>query len=389
MLILVGTVCAIIFLSWAIQSEAGNVSCIYDEVDCLTHAITDDSRIITCSDDKIGNRIVKDIPPLQEAVSRPSKPIGPVEGTVETLYPFSTGGSFSHLGHPVQYLFDWGDGTNSGWLPAGQTRASKVWSDSGTYDVVVRARCAIHNFVLSAWSEALSVEILPIQIDLQFPSNEAAFNCCSLITPYQPSFGWIANGIFAQYTILLSTSLEDFTTKGVLITKATVPGTASSWTPIAPFWKTILVSSHNKGAIREIYWKVVGTKADKKTVESEVRSFGIGDPQKVTIVAPSNQAVLSSAVLPSFQFNSNCNIKFSLEFSTLRDFSDPTLTKLFTFTTKDPHVEAVVRRVLSLPQWTSVRQFVGSETGYFRIKAWDGINRETYSQVRSFTIPSP
>jgi hypothetical protein len=388
LLILAGTGWAVIYLSSVNQSEAANVSSIYDEVNCLTQAICDDGKIITCSYDQIGNRLAKDITPLQEAVSPPSKPTGPVEGTAETLYSFSTGGSFSDLGDPVQYLFDWGDGTNSGWLPAGQTSTSKAWPDSGTYEVMVRARCATHNFILSAWSEFLSVDILPIQVDLQFPSNEAAFNCCSLISNYQPSFGWVANGIFAQYTILLSTSVEDFATKGVLITKATLPGTASSWTPIAPFWKTILVSSHNKGDIREIYWKVVGTKADKKTVESEVRSFGTGDPQKVTIIAPSNHAVLSSGVLPSFEFNSNCNIKFSLEFSSLKDFSVPIKIREFLFMTKDPNVEAVVTRTLTLLQWTLVKQLVGSGMGYFRIKAWDGINRETHSEVRSFTIPS-
>ena len=39
---------------------------------------------------------------------------------------------------------------------------------------------------------------------------------------------------------------------------------------------------------------------------------------------------------------------------------------------------------LSLGQWTTVKKLVG--TGYFRIRAWDGLNRESVSEVRSFTV---
>jgi len=40
-------------------------------------------------------------------------------------------------------------------------------------------------------------------------------------------------------------------------------------------------------------------------------------------------------------------------------------------------------------QWIAVRQLIGTKTGYFRVKAWDAINRETVSgDVRSFSITS-
>ena len=35
---------------------------------------------------------------------------------------YTTGGSISNLGDPVQYYFDFSDGTNSGWLPVGTTK---------------------------------------------------------------------------------------------------------------------------------------------------------------------------------------------------------------------------------------------------------------------------
>jgi YD repeat-containing protein len=370
---------------WVTQIQAANVSYVYDELNRLTQAIYDDGKIITYTYDKAGNRRVKEIAQLQETVSTPTKPVGPTDGTAEVLYSYSTGGASSDLGHPVQYLFDWGDGTDSGWLPVGQ-KGSKAWDTPGHYDIKVQARCASHDFILSAWSEALSVDIAPIQIDLQFPSNEAAFNCCSMIPKYQPSFGWTVNWTFSEYTILLSTSPTDFTTQGVLVTKATLPGNAHNWVPTETLWKAILTSSHNKGNVRDIYWKVVGIKADKKTVESPVRSFAIGDPQKVTIVAPSNNAALPSGVIPNFEFNSNCNTKFTLEISSLGDFSSPAKIRAFAFTTKDPNVEAVVKRTLTYLQWTSVKTLMGKEKSYLRIKAWDGLNRETISEVRSFTI---
>jgi YD repeat-containing protein len=383
--LIVATVCLIGSLLLASRLQAANVSYVYDELNRIRQAIYDDGKIVNYTYDKAGNRRVKEIAQLQETVSPPTKPTGPTDGTAEVSYSYSTGRSSSDLGHPIQYLFDWGDGTESGWLPAGQ-KGEKAWATPGHYEIKVQARCASHDFVLSAWSEVLSVDIVPIQIDLQFPSNEAAFNCCSMIPKYQPSFGWTVNWTFPQYTILLSTSPTDFTTQGVLVTKATLAETAHNWIPTATLWKTILTLSHNKGNVREIYWKVIGTKADKKTVESPVRSFGIGDTQKVTIVAPSNNAVLPPDVIPSFEFNSNCNSKFTLEISPFGDFKSPVKIRSFAFTTKDPNVEAVVKRTLTYLQWTSVKTLIGKEKSYFRIKAWDGLNRETVSETRSFTI---
>ncbi len=89
-----------------------------------------------------------------EVVTKPNTPSGSNIGTVGTRYTYSTGGSFSNLGHSVQYFFDWGDGTGSGWLPAEITTASKSWSSPGTYSVKVRARCATDTSAVTSWSGA-------------------------------------------------------------------------------------------------------------------------------------------------------------------------------------------------------------------------------------------
>jgi hypothetical protein len=94
-----------------------------------------------------------------ETVSTPSNPTGPVTGYTNTSYTFTTGGAVSNLGHAVQYLFDWGDGTNSGWLAVGTLSASKTWTTAGTKSVKALARCSIHTTVLSAYSTVHSVSI--------------------------------------------------------------------------------------------------------------------------------------------------------------------------------------------------------------------------------------
>ena len=40
----------------------------------------------------------------------------------------------------------------------------------------------------------------------------------------------------------------------------------------------------------------------------------------------------------------------------------------------------------SFSQWTTVKKLVKRKTGYFRIREWDELRRETVSEVRSFTI---
>jgi hypothetical protein len=145
-------------------------------------------------------------------------------------------------------------------------------------------------------------------------------------------------------------------------------------------------SSNNNGSIRPIYWKVVGTKADRTTIGSEVRSFNIGTPQILNINAPLNNAILDPAILPTFDFDTNCSAKFKLEISSLSDFSVSTQIKAFNFTVSNPILMPSLQKTLSSFQWNGVKKLIGTGTGYFRIKAWDGIGRTTVSEVRSFTI---
>jgi hypothetical protein len=93
----------------------------------------------------------------------PAKPTltGPTIGVINELYTFSAV-TTEPDGEDVYYYFDWGDGTNSGWLgpyhPSVVISAQKAWSNAATYTVRVKAKDI--NGVSGAWSDPLTVTIL-------------------------------------------------------------------------------------------------------------------------------------------------------------------------------------------------------------------------------------
>jgi hypothetical protein len=92
-----------------------------------------------------------------EKISTPTTPTqqpGGV-GIPGLLFTYSTGGSISNIGDPVQYWIEFSDGTNSGWLPVGTLSAPKTWVNGGIYFVKAKARCAI----VSDYSPELKVEV--------------------------------------------------------------------------------------------------------------------------------------------------------------------------------------------------------------------------------------
>jgi len=226
-------------------------------------------------------------------------------------------------------------------------------------------------------------EIEDGDIWLTYPALDSIYDSCTLIATHQPTFQWTTTGTFSKYSLLYSIYSTDFSKP---VGKGSIPGTGNSWTTPSGTWKKVLTSSYNSGSIQDIYWRVVGTKSDKTTVQSEVSRFQIGTAQAVTINSPLDQAVLSAGTLPAFDFNSECNVKFTLEFSTVSGFGDPSKIKGFKFTAKDPNIETSLQKPLTASQWTGVKKLVGTGTGYFRIKAWDILKREAVSEERSFTI---
>ncbi len=110
-----------------------------------------------------------------ETISLPATPTGASTGAIGTGYTFATGGAVSSLGHNLRYLFDWGDGTNSGWLAQGVTSAAHSWSAAGTYAVRALARCSSHIMLFSLWSEPHAIAI-GAQLALASPDGWERWN---------------------------------------------------------------------------------------------------------------------------------------------------------------------------------------------------------------------
>jgi serine protease AprX len=94
----------------------------------------------------------------------PTKPSGPSIGTLDRLYHFSSTSSVPD-GEDVYFFFDWGDGTNSGWIgpysAGAMVTASHSWSELGNYSIKARFKDANDGF--SGWSEPHSISIVENQ----------------------------------------------------------------------------------------------------------------------------------------------------------------------------------------------------------------------------------
>jgi hypothetical protein len=89
---------------------------------------------------------------------KPSKPNGPSSGNPNTQYTFCTSTSDPD-DDQVYYLFDWGDGTNSGWLGPynsdDEISTDNSWNTRGDYQVKVKAKD--EHRTEGPWSDPLSV----------------------------------------------------------------------------------------------------------------------------------------------------------------------------------------------------------------------------------------
>jgi len=92
--------------------------------------------------------------------NKPSRPSGPTHGRIQISHSYQTSTTDSNLDQ-IYYMFDWDDGTNSGWMgpyESGQTvTASHVWSLRGSYGVKVKAKDS--NDCESVWSDPLAISM--------------------------------------------------------------------------------------------------------------------------------------------------------------------------------------------------------------------------------------
>ena len=83
----------------------------------------------------------------------PTTPNSPSSGYIDTSYTFNTSATDPD-DDPLEYRFDWGDGTMSGW---GAASRSHTWTTAGTYCIKARARD--NQQALSDWSDCHNISI--------------------------------------------------------------------------------------------------------------------------------------------------------------------------------------------------------------------------------------
>jgi hypothetical protein len=91
----------------------------------------------------------------------PSKPSGATSGKKGQEYTY-TSSTTDIDGDDIYYWFDWGDGSNSGWIgpfsSGAMASAKHTWTSDGDYDVKVKARDYPYE-AESEWSDSLSISI--------------------------------------------------------------------------------------------------------------------------------------------------------------------------------------------------------------------------------------
>jgi hypothetical protein len=116
---------------------------------------------------------------------RPNRPNGPITGIVGKSYTFTTVTSDPQE-DDVFYLFDWGDGTDSGWLgpytSGEKVSASHSWTEQKSYQVRVEAR-DIDGYS-SGWSEPLNIIIPRIRDLISQPFLRFFYLLLDLFTDY-------------------------------------------------------------------------------------------------------------------------------------------------------------------------------------------------------------
>ena len=99
---------------------------------------------------------------------KPTTPDGPATGEVGTEYTYTTS-TTDPDGDKISYMFDWGDGTFSGWvgpINSGATAsAKKTWNSQGTFQVKVVAKDT--HGILSVWSDPLPIT-MPLSYKMPF-----------------------------------------------------------------------------------------------------------------------------------------------------------------------------------------------------------------------------
>jgi len=92
--------------------------------------------------------------------NKPTKPSGTASGVIRNEYTYFSS-SIDSDGDQIYYLFDWGDGTDSGWIgPYGSGETAEIshsWATRGNFEIKVKAKDV--NDAESEWSDPLPISM--------------------------------------------------------------------------------------------------------------------------------------------------------------------------------------------------------------------------------------
>jgi hypothetical protein len=90
--------------------------------------------------------------------NKPNTPTGEASGKIDVEYTY-TSSAIDPDNDPIYYIFNWGDGTDSGWLgpiDSGITyEVNHIWKKKGNYEIKTRVKDS--NGLISSWSDPLPI----------------------------------------------------------------------------------------------------------------------------------------------------------------------------------------------------------------------------------------
>ena len=203
-------------------------------------------------------------PQTSTAPNTPAPPTGPTNGLINVNYTYQ-GGTNDPNGDDLYYLFDWGDGTDSGWLgpyPSGSTvQADHAWDFGGTYSVRLKAK---DNTSDSPWSDPLPVFISGPTILVQNLNGGLFRVSAEIKNPGEvvlSNVNWnisLHSGVFIGKTTT-GTNLTIPANSSIIIKSGLILGLGSTsikvktWVPDGP-----LSTIQRSGSILLFYIKVIG-----------------------------------------------------------------------------------------------------------------------------------
>ena len=124
----------------------------------LAESVWSDSLTVTISEEE-------NTPP-----NKPMTPSGEASGKIGVSYIYESS-TTDNDGDQIYYLFDWGDGTDSGWVGPYDSgdicQESHIWNTKGSYSIKVKAKDTIGSE--SAWSDPLPIT-MPYEQQITTPA---------------------------------------------------------------------------------------------------------------------------------------------------------------------------------------------------------------------------